>query len=118
MTTPDAILDGLVTDLDPAAWLVLGDWLEEHDDPRRAELVRLQQQLLATCCEPQRHPERTEQQARIVALLGQGVRPVVPQRTLPLGDGVAMTFSFIPPGTFLMGSPPGEGQQEGYASID
>src|SRR5262249_26033532 len=37
---------------------------------------------------------------------GQGVRPCVPQRTVVLGEGVEMTFSFIPPGSFLMGSGP------------
>src|SRR4051812_28254838 len=82
---------------------VLADWLEEHDDPRRAELLRLHRKVLATCCEPERHPERAGWQARIVELIGQGVRPCVPQRTVGLGKGVEMTFSFIPPGSFLMG---------------
>jgi uncharacterized protein (TIGR02996 family) len=34
---------------DEDTWLVLADWLEEHDDPRRAELLRLHRRLLATC---------------------------------------------------------------------
>jgi uncharacterized protein (TIGR02996 family) len=102
-----AILDSIVSDPDPATWLVLADWLEEHDDPRRAELVRLHQRLLDTCCEPDRHPERAAWQGMVVELLGQGVRPCVPQRTVLLG-GVELTFSFIPPGKFLMGSPEGE----------
>src|SRR3954469_13048733 len=89
-------------------YLVLADWLEEYDDPRRAELLRLHRRLLATCCEPDEHPERAAWQGRIVALLGQGVRPCVPKRTVVLGEGVGMTFSFIPPGRFLMGSPPDE----------
>src|SRR5436309_1599348 len=94
---------------DPQAedrWLVLADWLEEHDDSRRAELLRLHRKLLATCCGPDQHPERAVWQARIVDLIGQGVRPCVPQRSVVLGKGVEMGFSFIPPGTFLMGSPP------------
>jgi hypothetical protein len=41
-------------------WLVLADDLEEHDDPRRAERLRLHRRLLAMCCEPAAHPERAE----------------------------------------------------------
>src|SRR3954447_23739089 len=95
---------------DPQAedrWLVLADWLEEQDDPRRAELLRLHRRLLATCCEPGRHPGRVGWQTRMVELLGEGGRPCVPQRTILLADGVEMAFSFIPPGTFLMGRPAG-----------
>jgi uncharacterized protein (TIGR02996 family) len=32
-----------------ANWLVLADWFEEHDDQRRAQLLRLHRQLVATC---------------------------------------------------------------------
>ena len=92
---------------DEARYLVLADWLEENDDPSRAELLRLHRRLLATCCEPDEHPERAEWQARVVALLAEGVRPCVPQRSVDLG-GVTMTFSFVPPGSYLMGSPEGE----------
>src|SRR3954453_18705795 len=98
---------------DPLAedrWLVVAEWLEEHHDPRRAELLRLHRKLLATCCEPDRHPERAGWHARIVSMLADGVNPCVPQRTVVVGEGVEMTFSFIPPGSFLMGSPP---QEEG-----
>ena len=82
----DDVLRGIVAD--PQAedrYLVPADWLEEHDDPRRAELLRLHRKFLATCCEPDRHPERAAWQARIVELLAQGVRPCVPQRTVVLG---------------------------------
>src|SRR5437764_6720420 len=106
---------------DPQAedrYLVLADWLEEHDDPRRAELLRLHRSLLATCCEPDRHPERAAWQARIVELLGLGVRPCVPQRTVTLDEGVEMTFSFIPPGTFLMGSPEDEQGRGFWEGVD
>jgi uncharacterized protein (TIGR02996 family) len=109
MTPLNAILASIVADPDPATYLVLADWLEEHDDPRRAELLRLHQQLLATCCEPDRHPERAAWHARLVELLAEGVKPCVPQRTVLLGEGVEMTFSWIPPGSFLMGSLPKEG---------
>src|SRR5256714_9023631 len=106
---PEDLLRATVAD--PQAedrWLVLADWLEENDDPRRAELLRLHRRLLATCCEPDQHPERAAWQARVVELLGQGVQPCVPQRTVVLAEGVEMTFSFIPPGDFLMGSPQSE----------
>jgi uncharacterized protein (TIGR02996 family) len=100
----DQLLQGIVDE--PQAedrWAVLADWLEEHDDPRRAELLRLHRRLLATCCKPEKHPERPAWQARIVALLAERVKPCVPQRTVVLGQGVVMTFSFIPPGSFLRG---------------
>jgi uncharacterized protein (TIGR02996 family) len=96
-----------------ANWLVLADWLEEHDDPRRAELLRLHRKLLATCCEPDKHPERSHWQARLVELLAQGVRPCVSQQTVFRGKRgkLPMTFAWIPPGTFLMGSPPDEAER-------
>jgi uncharacterized protein (TIGR02996 family) len=101
-----ALLQATVTNpVDEATYLVLADWLEEHDDPRRAELLRLHRRLLATCCVPEQHPERSDWQARVVALLGEGVRPCVAQRTVTLDGGVEMVFSFIPPGSFLMGRP-------------
>jgi uncharacterized protein (TIGR02996 family) len=103
------LLLGIVEDpLSEPRYLVLADWLEEHDDPRRAQLLRLHRRLLATCCKPERHPERAGWQARVVELIGQGVTPCVPQKTVVLGKGVEMTFHFIPPGSFLMGSPPHE----------
>src|SRR5262245_59197994 len=103
----NGMLDGLLRGVaqEPRAeerWLVLADFLEEHDDPRRAELLRLHRALLATCCEPWRDPDRPARQARLVELLTAGVRPCVPQRVVDLGEGVAMTFALIPPGSFLM----------------
>jgi uncharacterized protein (TIGR02996 family) len=42
MDTLDALLSGIVADpLEEMRWLVLADWLQENDDPRRAELLRL-----------------------------------------------------------------------------
>jgi uncharacterized protein (TIGR02996 family) len=93
---------------DDTLWLILADWLEEHDDPRRAELLRLHRRLLDTCCEPEQHPQRAGWQKRLVELLATGVRPCVPQRRLDLSGGVEMVFSWVPPGSFLMGSPPKE----------
>jgi uncharacterized protein (TIGR02996 family) len=106
----ESLLQAIVEDPQTETrWLVLADWLEEHDDPRRAELLRLHRRLLGTCCEPEKHPERAAWQTRMVELLGQGVRPCVPQKEVTLAEGVEMVFSFIPPGSFLMGSPAGEG---------
>jgi uncharacterized protein (TIGR02996 family) len=113
MTDLDALLAGIVSDpLEETRWLVLADWLEENDDPRRAELLRLHRRMLATCCEPDAHPERAAWQSRMTELLIAGVRPCVPQETLMLPGGVPMTFSFIPPGAFLMGSEKGEDREK------
>ncbi|MCE9567743.1 MAG: SUMF1/EgtB/PvdO family nonheme iron enzyme [Planctomycetes bacterium] len=104
MTDLEALLGGIVKEpTEETRWLVLADWLEENDDPRRGELLRLHRRLLATCCEPDAHPERKAWQARIVELIAAGVQPCVPQRTVQLPGVVPMTFSFIPPGSFLMG---------------
>src|ERR1700683_4648824 len=104
MDTLDALLAGIVAEpLEETRWLVLADWLEENDDPRRAELLRLHRRLLATCCEPEAHPERTGWQARVVALLGAGAVPCVPRHTLELPGGVPLVGAFVPPGTFRMG---------------
>ncbi|MCE9568267.1 MAG: SUMF1/EgtB/PvdO family nonheme iron enzyme [Planctomycetes bacterium] len=104
MTELEALLAGIVSEpLEETLWLVLADWLEENDDPRRGELLRLHRKLLATCCEPDAHPERMAWQARVVELIATGIRPCVPQRVVQLPGGVTMMFSFIPPGSFLMG---------------
>jgi uncharacterized protein (TIGR02996 family) len=104
MSDRDALLTAIVADpREDTRWLVLADWLEEFDDPRRAELLRLHRKLIATCCEPEKHPERAGWQSRMTELLVAGVLPCVPQRTLELPGGVPMTFAFIPPGAFLMG---------------
>jgi uncharacterized protein (TIGR02996 family) len=104
----EELLAGIVSDPEEDRYAVVADWLEEHDDPRRAELLRLHRRMLAACCEPDRHPERGDWHARIVQLIAAGVRPCVPQKKLVLASGVEMTFSFVPPGGYLMGSPPGE----------
>jgi uncharacterized protein (TIGR02996 family) len=91
---------------DESLYLILADWLEEHDDPRRAELLRLHRRMLATCCEPDKHPERAAWHARMVLLLAEGVVPSVPRVEV-----AGMTFAWCPPGTFLMGSPADEAER-------
>ncbi len=104
MNELEALLAGIVSEPhEETRWLVLADWLEENDDPRRGELLRLHRKLLATCCEPDVYPDRTAWQARVVELIAGGVSPCVPQREVELPDGGLMTFSFIPPSSFLMG---------------
>ena len=103
------LLDAVVEyGADAAPRLILADWLDEHDRPDEAELMRLHVALLATCCDPVQHPERERQQARMVELLSAGVYPCLPRQTIALAEGVDMTLAWIPPGSFLMGSPPEE----------
>jgi uncharacterized protein (TIGR02996 family) len=110
MTTLDALLAGIVAEpLEETRWLVLADWLEEHDDPRRAELLRLHRRLLATCCEPDAHRERVQWHERVTQLLAAKIQPCVPREALTLPGGVPLVGSFVPPGAFLMG---GTGEDE------
>jgi uncharacterized protein (TIGR02996 family) len=78
---------------DPSVRLIFADWLEEHDRAQEAELMRLHVALLATCSDPDHHPERVQQQTRLVELLAAGVRPCVPRQTIALAKGVDMTFA-------------------------
>jgi uncharacterized protein (TIGR02996 family) len=104
MSTRDALLSGIVGDpLEETRWLVLADWLEENDDPRRAELLRLHRKLLGTCWEPGAHPERVQWHTRVTELLAAKIQPCVPKESLTLPGGVALTGAFVPPGSFLMG---------------
>jgi uncharacterized protein (TIGR02996 family) len=79
--------------------LVFADWLEERGDPR-AELVLLPHTLTQSVGVP----ARPGLEARLRGLLSKGVRPIGPFRMNSLG----MRFAWVPPGTFQMGSPPGE----------
>jgi uncharacterized protein (TIGR02996 family) len=64
-----AFLRGILTNpADLTAWLVYADWLDEHDDPIRAEYLRLQvrrEELHAG------DPERTAVEARLQELRGE-----------------------------------------------
>jgi formylglycine-generating enzyme len=94
--------------MDPAddlAWLAVADWLEEHDQPDRAELTRLTRLL--------RHdlhgPDRRDREDRLMELLAAGVEPCVATLT----NSIGMEFALIPPGTFMMGSPENEEERFG-----
>src|SRR5579884_1979156 len=83
---------------DPSRWLILADWLEDQADPR-AELVRLTWSLQAEAG----RPDFKKRQARVQELLAGGMIPVRPRLSL---DG--FEFAWVPPGSFVMGSPPRE----------
>ncbi len=109
MSDLDALLAGIVADpTDALRWLVMADWLEDHGQPERAELVRVHRELLRTCTATRETKARKQLHARMMELMRSGVQPCLPQRTITLPGGVEMRFSFIPPGSFLMGSPKSE----------
>jgi uncharacterized protein (TIGR02996 family) len=100
------LLQGFLDDIavhpeDPSPWLILADWLEDCDDPC-AELVRLTWLLSH---EPE-HADFATRQARVQTLLAGGMIPVRPRMTL-----AGIDFAWIPPGTFLMGSPDDEAER-------
>jgi uncharacterized protein (TIGR02996 family) len=95
-TVEQAFLDDIVAHPeDPSLWLILADWLDEREDPR-AELVRLNWSLR----HERDHADFPAREARVQALLADGTLPVMPRLTLQTFE-----FTWIPPGTFLMGSP-------------
>jgi uncharacterized protein (TIGR02996 family) len=89
---------------DDTARLVLCDWLEDHGQAERAELLRLHVAL-------RQQPDSARRPAweqRLRELLAAGARPCVPTLTNSLG----MQFALIPPGKFLMGSPQDEDDRD------
>jgi uncharacterized protein (TIGR02996 family) len=74
-----------------ATWLALADWLNEHDQPQRADLVRLVRRLRALPVMP-RLGERARLEDRVAELLRRGVRPVVPE----VVNGIGMRLALIP----------------------
>jgi uncharacterized protein (TIGR02996 family) len=84
---------------DEVAPLALADFFDEDGQHDRAELLRLTRRLRATA-----PAESDDLRKRVVELLAADVRPVVVERHSWLG----MRFALVPPGRFLMGSPPEE----------
>jgi uncharacterized protein (TIGR02996 family) len=93
---------------DEVTWLALADWLDEHGQADRAELLRLVRRL-RTLPVLERSAQRDETEARIAALLSAGVRPVVPE----VINSIGMRLALIPPGSFRMGSPQDEEERQG-----
>jgi uncharacterized protein (TIGR02996 family) len=84
---------------DEVTWAALADWLDEDDQPQRAELVRLVRRLRALPV-MKRTTQRAEMEDRVAELLRGGVRPAVAEIT----NSIGMRFALIPPGRFRMGS--------------
>ena len=97
MDSDDApLLQGILDHPDDRfGWLVLADWLEERGD-RRAEFIRLRDQLLHDELRP-----REPKEARLRELAEQVEAPTTPTANTPVGGQLA----FVPPGRFWMGSP-------------
>jgi uncharacterized protein (TIGR02996 family) len=97
MRPDDPMLRALAADpSDDVAWLALADRLEEEDQNKEAELLRLHRRLIAA--EPGREKARLSKE--VTKRLNAGVRPVGPR----LVNSVGMEFALIPAGAFLMGS--------------
>jgi uncharacterized protein (TIGR02996 family) len=111
MTTLNSLLAAVPAD--QLAALAAADFLEEQGD-RRGELLR----LVWTATRAVEVPDRERIADRMSELLGQGVEPIGPYRELQLAPGIALTFAWVLPGTFLMGSPPGEEGREPYEGAD
>jgi uncharacterized protein (TIGR02996 family) len=100
----EAFLQALHADpCDETTWLALGDWLEEHGQEQRAELLRLVRRSRALPLWEQTD-ERKQMEKCVADLLNAGVRPVVPE----VVNSIGMRFALVPPGSFLMGSPEDE----------
>jgi uncharacterized protein (TIGR02996 family) len=89
---------------DEATWLALADWLDDHGQPDRAELVRVLRRLRCLPLTRQKLA-RAAMQARVAELLASGVPPVVPE----VVNSIGMRLALIPAGSFLMGSPDAAG---------
>jgi formylglycine-generating enzyme required for sulfatase activity len=58
-------------------------------------------------------PGRQALEHRLIALLREGVTPVGPYCRVHLVETEWLDFAWVPPGSFVMGSPPGEQGREG-----
>ena len=83
---------------DRLTWLALADWLEEGGHDGRAELVRLWLRLRDWDGEG----DRDHEELRLRKLVAAGHVLPLPEVT----NGVGMRLVLVPPGSFVMGSPP------------
>src|SRR4051794_18071476 len=88
---------------DEVTWLALADWLDEHGQPQRAELVRAVRRLRALPV-MKRTKARAALEGRVAELLRDGVAPVAPE----VVNGIGMRLALVPAGSFRMGSPTNE----------
>ena len=93
---------------DEVGWHAVADWLEEHDSPQRAELVRLTRLLR----HGPRVPDAARHEDRLRELLAAGVEPCVATLT----NSIGMEFVYVPAGVFLLGSP--EDEPERYEVVE
>jgi uncharacterized protein (TIGR02996 family) len=101
VSSEEAFLEALHEDpADDTTWLVLADWLEDQNQPERAELARLRVSLRQNLPKTKRDTQMRRQQK----LLERGVWLGVPLLHL-VPD---LTLALIQPGSFLMGSPENE----------
>src|SRR5262245_50433668 len=106
MDTEETLLSAIAGDpADALAWSALADWLEESGQTDRAELSRLTLRLRLE----RKHRQHRRWQKRLQELLTVGVRPCLPERE----NSVGVRFALVPPGSFLMGSGPGEEHRTG-----
>ena len=89
---------------DDVPWMVLADWFEDLGETFRAELVRLSIYLRSH----EGGPERPTREIRLRELYALGLTLPLPTRRIAVGANSEMELVFIPPGRFLMGSPPNE----------
>src|SRR5262245_24641215 len=99
MREEDFLLGMLEMPDDNAFRMMFADWLEERVDPR-GEWLRLTHRLTQNGDVA----DRAAGERRLRALAGAGVQPVGPRWTNSCG----MQFTWVPPGTFMRGSPAGE----------
>ena len=86
---------------DTLTWQAMADWLDENDQPLRAEFVRLREELTRAIAADR----RPAKEKRLRELLLAGVVPPVPLWEAELPGAVPLSLALIPSGSFLMGSP-------------
>ena len=90
---PEFQRDIVANPLDQSIWLILADWLKEHNDPR-GEMVQVQYELRNEPSASHRSARQVANEKRMLELHHKRINGC-----LPRWDGiVGMPFVFIPPG--------------------